>query len=67
MPNITKKQMYLFLSLLDDEVERHQIWLKDKDYVCPLERELLISELTKLKNIIDELSQKAKVKLTLVE
>jgi hypothetical protein len=67
MFKITEKQLYLFLSLLDDEVERHRVWLQDKDYVCPVERELLISELTKLKNTIDELSQRTKNKLTLVE
>lgn len=67
MFKITKKQLYLFLSLLDDEVERYEVWLKNKDYVCPLEKELLINELTKLRVTIDDLSQKTNIKLTIVE
>lgn len=67
MINITDKQLYLFLELLDDEVDRYHIWLRNKDYVSEDEKKQMADELLRLKNTIDELNSKKIRKLTLVE
>jgi hypothetical protein len=67
MVNITDKQLYLYLTLLDDEVDRYESWLRNKDYVSEDERKLMVDELLSLKNTIDDLNSKKIRRLTLVD
>lgn len=66
MIKLRVNEFNMFLRLLEDEVERHKIWLESKDFNSEEERKSIESDLSSLLLMLEEMQFKKERLLTLL-
>ena len=66
MVKLSVAQFNVFVRILEDEVERHRMWLDDKDFASVDEMKDLEQEFINLSSMLEEMKLKKERLLTLL-
>jgi hypothetical protein len=66
MIKLNVNEFNVFLRILEDEVERHKIWLDTKDFVSQEELRHIETELASLSSMLEDMKFKKQRLLTLL-
>lgn len=66
MIKLKVNEFNVFVRILEDEVERHKLWLENKDFISSEESRLLQEEFEELSLMLEEMKIKKERLLTLL-
>jgi hypothetical protein len=66
MIKLNVKEFNVFVRLLEDEVERHKMWIASRDFVNEQEHKSIEEDLTNLSSMLEDMKFKKQRLLTLL-